>query len=103
MMTEVTINAAQCAELLKCTEDTVEELTRKGELPGIKIGRGWIYVKSDLVQYLAEKARAEAEERREQLRASLQATPITPRVKARQRVAPALPALPRASAPSPHP
>lgn len=102
-MTEITINAAQCAELLQCNEATVEELTRKGELPGIKIGRSWIYVKNDLVQYLAEKARAEAEARRESVRASMQATPITPKVKPRRQVAPALPALPpRVAGPNPH-
>ena len=59
-----TINAEQCAELLQCTAETVEELTRKGELPGVKFGRGWIYVKTDLLAYLAEKARQDAEERR---------------------------------------
>ena len=29
------MNAQQCAELLQCTAETVEELTRKGELPGL--------------------------------------------------------------------
>lgn len=33
-MTDETINAEQCAELLYCTEQRVEELTRTGELPG---------------------------------------------------------------------
>lgn len=68
-MTAETINAEQCAELLHCTEQRIEELTRSGELPGMKFGRGWIYVKADLLAYIAERARKEAEERRQDLNA----------------------------------
>jgi len=68
-MTDETINAEQCAELLHCTEQRIEELTRSGELPGMKFGRGWIYVKADLLAYIADRARKEAEERRQDLNA----------------------------------
>lgn len=98
-MNEATINAAQCAELLQCAEPTVEELTRKGELPGIKFGRGWIYVKADLLQYLAEKARNDAQERRLSQDSLQKAVPMAPKFKQRRQVPPALPAvLPRAAA-----
>lgn len=59
-----TIDADECAELLRCTPETVEELARTGEIPGLKIGRSWLFVRLDLLAYLAEKARREAEERR---------------------------------------
>ena len=72
-MSDDTINAAQCAELLQCTEYRVEELTRIGELPGMKYGRGWIFVKADLLAYIAERARKEAEERRSDRQARLAA------------------------------
>lgn len=64
-MTDETINAEQCAELLYCTEQRIEELTRTGELPGMKFGRSWMYVKADLLAYIADRARKEAEERRQ--------------------------------------
>lgn len=89
-----TINAQQCAELLQCNSETVEELTRKGELPAVKFGRGWIYVKSDLLAYLAEKARNEAQERRIEVQKKLSqpaATTALRPVKSRRRVPPALP------------
>lgn len=95
-----TINADQCAELLQCTTDTVEELTRKGELPGVKIGRGWIYVKNDLLAYLAEKGRIEAEERRQQFvkRCSTPA-PLASTIKPRRQTPPALPQPPTGAPP----
>ncbi len=59
-----TIDSRECAELLRCTPEQVEELARKGDLPAVKIGRGWLFVRADLLAYLAEKAREEALERR---------------------------------------
>jgi excisionase family DNA binding protein len=58
------ISSAECAELLDCTVEQVEELARAGEIPGLKFGRPWRFVRDDLLAYLAQKARAEAEERR---------------------------------------
>ena len=90
-----TIDAEECAELLKCTADTVEELTRKGELPAVKIGRGWIYVRADLLAYLAEKGRREAEERRQEFTARCKTPASLPRlVKPRRQTPPALPQPP---------
>ena len=59
-----TIGSDQCAELLRCTPEQIEELARVGDLPALKIGRSWLFVRSDLLSYLAERARAEAQERR---------------------------------------
>lgn len=59
-----TIDADQCAELLKCTKDQVEDLARHGEIPGLKLGRGWLFIRADLLAFLAAKARAEATDRR---------------------------------------
>ncbi|WP_409520579.1 helix-turn-helix domain-containing protein [Melaminivora sp.] len=99
-----TINADQCAALLQCTPETVEELTRKGELPGVKFGRGWIYVKSDLLAYLAEKGRREAEERRSQFaeRCGTPA-PLASLVKPRRQAPPALPQPPKGAPSGPRP
>lgn len=99
-MSGETINAEQCADLLQCHVETAEEMTRKGELPGIKIGRTWIYVKSDLLAYLAEKARRDAEERRMDLLKRQQVPAKPASLKLRRQIPPALPqALPKASAP----
>ena len=59
-----TIDADECAALLRCTPEKVEEMARTGEIPGLKISRSWLFVRLDLLAYLAEKARRDAEERR---------------------------------------
>lgn len=98
-----TLNAEQCAKLLQCGTDTVEELTRKGELPGVKIGRGWIYVRADLLVYLAEKGRQEAEERRQQFAKRCRTpVPLASVVKPRRQAPPALPQPPTGVLQGPH-
>lgn len=83
MSTDV-IDSEACAELLGCSAAQVDELARTGEIPGLKIGRSWRFVRADLLAYLAEKARAEQEQRR-----SRAGTPTEP-VKPRRRAPPAL-------------
>ena len=81
-----TIDSTQCAELLRCTPEQVEELARTGEIPGLKLGRSWLFVRHDLLTYLAEKARLEAEQRRARRQPG-----IMPIVKPKRRVPPRLP------------
>ena len=85
-MSEILI-ASEVAELLHCTAERVEELARAGEIPGLKIGRNWLFVRVDLLSYLAERAREEAHARR------MKRQPHAPLPKARPRrqIPPALP------------
>ena len=48
----------QVAELLDCEPSTIEEKARTGELPGIKIGKSWIFPREALLQRLNEMALA---------------------------------------------
>lgn len=84
------IDSEQCAELLRCTPDQVEELARAGEIPGLKLGRGWIFMYADLLLFLAEKAREEALQRR----MKRQPHAPLPMVKPRRQTPPVLPPLP---------
>lgn len=86
-----TIDSEECAVLMHCTADQVEELARAGEIPGLKFGRSWLFVRADLLAYLAEKARAEALERRARRQPGVKPLEI----KQRRRIAPALPMLAR--------
>jgi len=87
-----TIDSDQCAELLRCTPGQVEEMARAGEIPGLKIGRGWLFVRADLLAYLAERARDEAAQRRARRQPGNAVAPI---IKRRRNVPPVLPVLPR--------
>ena len=92
MTTDETIGSEDCAKILRCTQDQVEELARSGEIPGLKLGRSWLFVRSDLLAYLAEKAREEAMHRR----SKRQPVSMTPAIKPRRRQPPALPVVARA-------
>ena len=81
-----TIGAEDCAELLLCTPAQVEELARAGEIPGLKLGRAWLFVRADLLAYLAEKARDEAQQRR----AKRQPSALTQSAKPRRQMPPVL-------------
>lgn len=59
-----TIDAYEAAKLLHCDFEQVEYLARRGELPATKIGRGWIFLRSQLIQSIAERAKIEAQLRR---------------------------------------
>ena len=95
-MTTDTMGATECAELLKCTPEQAEALARDGEIPGLKIGRSWLFIRADLLAYLAERARAEAHERRQRRAAPAQAASNVQPIKPRRNSPPALPQVPLA-------
>jgi len=90
------IDADECAELLRCSVMQVEEGARDGRLPGFKEGRSWLFVRADLLAYLAERARREAAERQAKRNAEASgklAGTITPVTRQSRRPAPKLPLL----------
>lgn len=48
----------QVASMLDCEPSTIEEKARNHELPGVKIGRSWIFPRQALMQRLNEIALA---------------------------------------------
>jgi len=53
------------AELFECDKETAAARLTSGDLPGVKVGRGWIIPRQALFERLNEKARDEAAARRE--------------------------------------
>lgn len=47
-----TLDLDEAAAFLKCSDDTIRELVASGELPGAKVGRKWVFVDVDLVEWL---------------------------------------------------
>jgi excisionase family DNA binding protein len=56
-----TIDDEAAAQLLHCSVTQVRQLCQAGELPGIKFGIGWIFVRTDLIAYVAAEARSRAQ------------------------------------------
>ena len=57
----------------------------------MKFGRGWIYVKADLLAYIADRARKEAEERRQDLNARKTVPRLDIPIRPRRQTPPPLP------------
>lgn len=55
------------AELFGCDSETVAARLISGDLPGVKVGRGWIVPRQALFERLNEKAHQEASARRSEL------------------------------------
>lgn len=52
-----TLNAPEAADFLKINHATLCARARAGKIPGTKIGRGWVFIEEDLVQYVRTKYR----------------------------------------------
>ena len=61
-----TYDINEAADFLKVDRSTALDLAGAGELPGAKIGRAWVFLESDLIDYLRDKVRRQTDERREE-------------------------------------
>lgn len=52
------------ASYLGARTETVAQLARKGELPGAQIGKGWIFLREDVLNFLRHRIARETEGRR---------------------------------------
>ena len=90
-----TLNAADAAAVLHADQETVLMLARKGELPGAKIGKSWVFLRSDVLEYLSNRVKQETDLRR---KACVDATPVAILAmklpSRRRRMLPILPTLP---------
>jgi excisionase family DNA binding protein len=60
----VVLTVSEVAALLACSEYTVQEAARLGDLPAMKPGGSWVFPGKALHERLNEKATTEAAERR---------------------------------------
>lgn len=90
--------AAECAEVLACTEAQIEEDARNGDLPGFKVSRGWRFVRRDLIEFLAKRGHSKAAERQAKRKAStpvMLSGAVAPNAKrSRRSIPPVLPQVP---------
>ncbi len=87
-----TLDLEQAADFLKVSPSTAQEMAASGKLPGAKIGRAWVFLVEDLVEYLREQVCIQREVRREQTQSTAIAVLLPKR--SRRRELPELPELP---------
>jgi len=92
-----TFDLGEAADFLKVNPCTAQEMAASGELPGAKIGRAWVFLEEDLVDWLREQIKIQRLHRQEQ-HPSLSIMPPMPITKisrsSRRRKPPKLPELP---------
>lgn len=64
MNTDDTMDSVQVGALLRADPETIMQLARKGQLPGARIGKVWIFLRTDVLDFLKKKIEADTAERR---------------------------------------
>lgn len=101
MEAQDTLDASSAAAILHADVETVLTLARKGELPGAKIGKSWVFLRTDILDFLRERVRHDTALRLQSQRAASLPAPaalLVPRPASRKRrELPVLPSLPEPS------
>lgn len=50
-----TMDLPDVALMLGAKPETVAQLARRGEIPGTQIGRGWIFLRENILEYLRDR------------------------------------------------
>lgn len=64
-----TYDVNEAADFLKVDRSTAMNLAVDGTLPGAKVGRAWVFIEDELVNYLRDVTRKQTQERRAQAEA----------------------------------
>lgn len=67
-----TLGLKECAAFLKIHPNSAARLAKRGAIPGAKIGRSWVFHRSDIMSFLAAEVERQTEER---VRAALSTQP----------------------------
>jgi len=68
-----TIKTPECLEILKCSRNKLYELIEQARIPATKIGKCWVFIESDIHQYLKDEITRtqELKKQRQQIREML--------------------------------
>jgi excisionase family DNA binding protein len=58
-----TFDIDECAEFFRVDRKTALKLAGRGELPGAKIGRAWVFLQDDLAEFLRTQVRMQMRQR----------------------------------------
>lgn len=92
-----TYDINEVADFLKVDRTTALQLAADGVLPGAKVGRAWVFMEDEVVNYLRDVTRAQTQGRRAQIEACNALRIAQPQlarvVGSRRRMPPELPEL----------
>ena len=88
-----TLGVDEAAALLCAEADTVMHLARRREMPGAKVGKAWVFMRSDVLSFLRAKIDAETLQRRKNPSSLLLGTIVEKPRHGRTKPRPVLPEL----------
>lgn len=65
-----TLDTAGAAEMLHVSNQMVQTLARNGDLPAMWLGGKWLFLKSDLTEWISAQAREQQRARKERVEAA---------------------------------
>lgn len=52
----MTLDSSNAAALLNCSTAHLHRLARAGRVPAAKVGKGWVFIEHDLLDWLRQQA-----------------------------------------------
>jgi len=101
MNNQITYDIEGASKYLNVHSNTLQEMAAKGEIPAAKIGRGWVFLESELRKWLRKEIQEQTKRRKEEMtaknRPAITVIPSEPvkRSNSRRNPKPALPDLPQ--------
>jgi excisionase family DNA binding protein len=92
MQNRETLNIKEVAAMLEAEPETVMQLARRGELPGTRIGKSWVFLLEDVLAFLRKRIAADTQARQQSICNPIAMAVSTP-AKSRRRKLPDLPQL----------
>ena len=93
MQNHETLDIDEAAALLHAEPETVMQFARRGELPGTRIGKSWVFLREDVIAFLRQHILADTQARQLQATGGPIAVTVSPLAKTRRRRLPELPAI----------
>jgi len=94
MNPDETLGVAEAAMLMRAENETVMLLARRGDLPGTRVGKSWVFLRDDVIAFLRGRIDAETEERRQHFSKTPLAIAMERPENPRRTPLPVLPVLP---------
>jgi excisionase family DNA binding protein len=96
MSADETLGVEQAALLLHAENETVMQFARRGELPGTRIGKSWVFIREDVLAFLRARIEQDTLERRDHYAKAPLAIALERPKRSRRTIPPILPTLPKA-------
>ncbi len=88
------LGVEEAAALLRAEASTIMQLARRGDLPGTRIGKSWVFLRGDVMAFLRQRIATDTEERRRLSSKAIVASAVPSVRPSRRTTLPILPALP---------